>query len=142
MDPRAIKKYLRLHRHYRVNIWGAAQDFTTVDISVRRLTNKLFLMHRIVGSPEPPPETPLLAGKNKRPYRFKYLLTLEREVDRALWGVEKEHYEFIGTVPRFYWGKDFDLFDTLEDVPEKEPPPLRREVRTCPEDGFVRKRYY
>jgi len=137
--PRHIKKYLRLHRHYRVNIFGASQDFTTVDISFRRLTNHLFLMHRVIGSREPEP-APLAVKKARKPLR--YLLTLQREVDRALWGVEKEHYEFINTTPRFFWGKHFDLFDTHEDVPEKEPPPLRKEIRTCPVDGYRRVRYY
>jgi len=35
--PRRTKKFLRLHRHYGVNIYGATQDFKTVDPSFRRL---------------------------------------------------------------------------------------------------------
>lgn len=138
--PRSIKKYLRLHRHYRVNIWSASQDFTTVDISFRRLTNQLYLMHRLIGSREPDPA--LIDEKKSKRKPLRFLLTLERAVDRALWGVEKEHYEFIGTTPRFFWGKDFDLFDTHEDIPEKATAPLRKEVRVCPVDGYTRTRYY
>jgi len=137
--PREIKKYLRLHRHYRVEIFGASQDFTTVDISFRRLTNHLYYMHRLIGSKEPEPAPLIVKKKTRKPLRF--LITLQREVDRALWGVEKEHYEFINTSLRFFWGKDFDLFDTHEDVPDKQPAPLRKEVRICPEDGYKRTRY-
>lgn len=136
--PRSIKKYLRLHRHYRVNIWGCAQDFTTVDISFRRLVNNLYYLHRILGSREPLP-TPLAVKLKRRPLRF--LFTLERGVDRALWGVEKEHYEFISTTPRLFWGSDFDLFDTHEDVADKALPPLRKIVRVCPEDGYTKVTY-
>ena len=58
--PRRVKKFLRLLRHYGVNIYGASQDFKTVDPSFRRLVAKghLYYFDRIVGTDEPNPANP------------------------------------------------------------------------------------
>ena len=60
------KKYLRLHRHYDVNIYGAVQDFTTIDITVRRLTTRMFHLIKFIGTREPSPYLP--------PIRFPFNL--------------------------------------------------------------------
>lgn len=129
------KAFLRLHRHYKVNIWGVAQDFLTVDKSFRRLTAHLYHIDRIFAFREPTLSNP----EPKHPF----LLSVIREVMPTLWEVEKEYYQYIPatTTYEFFTKKDFSIFDTHADLPPVPLPPLKREIRVCPDDGYVRKRY-
>jgi hypothetical protein len=131
--PKSIKRFLRLHRHYRIDIYGIAQDFKTVDNSFRRLTKELFYMHRVMGTREPNP--------NKPPIKRPFLLGMQRSVDRKLWELEKEHYDFISTEWFLHGRSTFEVFDTAQDLPEQPLPPLIKQVRVCPEDGYKRVRY-
>lgn len=114
--PRSIKRYLRLHRHYGVNIYGAAQDFLTVDNAVRRLCAHLFHLNKKLSSAEPSPY--------HRNTKFPFCISTSNEVLPSLWGVEKEHYEYTG-FPSFYFftRKHFSVFNTREELPEQPPAP-------------------
>jgi len=130
-----VKRFLRLHRHYRVNIWGVAQDFLTVDKSFRRLVKRLYHINRIIGTQEPSPY--------KKPQKYPFTWSYVRGVDEKTWDEEKENYRYImGTSSmELFTKKDFQIFDTHADLADLPLPPLKREIRVCPEDGFTRKRY-
>lgn len=132
--PKRIKRYLRLHRHYDVNIYAVAQDFLTIDKTFRRLVKYLYLVERLIGTREPSPFKP----KIKRPFVFSAI----RLVEPSMYEVEKEHYKFSSSIYKFFTRKHFAIFDTREELPEQELPPLIKEVRVCPDDNFRRVRYY
>lgn len=133
--PQEIKAYLRLHRHYKVQITAVAQDFLTVDKSFRRLVNHLYHINRIMGFGEPTLDKP----NPKRPWLFSWYA----EVKQEHYEIEKEHYQYIPMTRSYelYRKKNFCLYDTHADLPEQPLPPLRKIVRTCPEDGYKRVRY-
>jgi hypothetical protein len=47
------KRFIAIHRHLGVEIYATSQDFAQVDISFRRLTDKLFYLSKIASSREP-----------------------------------------------------------------------------------------
>jgi len=131
--PKQIKRYLKLHRHYNVMIYGVAQDFLTIDKSFRRLTAELINVQRLIGSKEPSPYDP--------PAKYPFLISLNRTVDIKFWEFEKEMYQYISSEYEIYTKSDFSIFDTTQELPDQPPPPLKKEIRICPEDGFRRVRY-
>ena len=141
--PRRTKKFLRLHRHYNVDIYGASQDFKAVDSSFRRLVDKgnLYIFDRISGTGEPSP--------GKSPILVPYLFTIRRQVKADCFNDEKIEYRYIG------WGswhlftkKDFNIFDTHQEfdlgaVNETTEgyKNLKKIVQVCPEDGYTKVTY-
>ncbi len=49
----APKRFLAIHRHLGVEIYATSQDFAQVDVSFRRLTDKLYYLVKLVSSREP-----------------------------------------------------------------------------------------
>lgn len=141
--PRRTKKFLRLHRHYGVNIFGASQDFKSVDPSFRRLVDKgnLYLFDRITASGEPNPAKPEAL--------LPYLFTIKRQVKANCFDDEKIEYKFIG-MGRWclFTKKDFKIFNTHQEfdlgaINETTPgyPDLQKVIQVCPEDGFAKVTY-
>jgi len=52
------KRFFALHRHYGIDVYGNTQDFSQVDISVRRMTQKLYYLRKLIGSRDPSPTKP------------------------------------------------------------------------------------
>lgn len=141
--PRRTKKFLRLHRHYGVNIFGASQDFKAVDNSFRRLVDKgnLYYFDRVTASGEPNPAKPDSLAP--------YLYTVRRIVKATSYDDEKVDYRFLG------WGKhllftkrDFNIFDTHQEfdlgavnVTTAGYPDLKKIIQVCPEDGYTKVSY-
>jgi len=138
--PREIKAYLRLHRHYKVNIYAVAQDFLTVDKSFRRLCAHLYHIDRIFSYGEPS----VYKSKNKK---HPFVFSVIREVDPNMWELEKEYYTYIPATSSYelFTKRDFIIYDTFADLPPQPLPPLKLEVRHWYDDqgniGYTRKRY-
>lgn len=140
--PRRVKKFLRLHRHYGVNIYGASQDFKTVDPSFRRLVAKghLYYFDRIIGTEEPNPAKP--------PQTFPYVLSVRRTVKIKDYDAEAIEYRYTGFKPFLFTNKDFSIFDTHQEfdlgainITSEGYSDLIKYQRVCPEDGYT-KVYY
>lgn len=140
--PRRTKKFLRLHRHYGVNIYGAAQDFKTVDPNFRRLVHQgsLYLFDRITASREPNPARP--------PIKLPYLFTIRRQVHVLDYAEEKNEYRYTGLRPFWFRTKDFAVFDThqefdlgaIQETTEGYTDLIKYQ-RVCPEDGYTIVKY-
>jgi len=121
--PPSVKRFMRLHRHYGVNIWAVCQDFETIDISVRRLTQHLYCVDKIFGTREPSPERPNI--------RFPFVFSIVREVKRTSYADPKEEYKYE-TLSFFPFGKKLmNTFDTTEDIVSDFIIPLRHVVKKC-----------
>jgi len=122
-----LKRYLRLHRHYNVNIYGVAQDFDTVDIAFRRLTATLYTVTRIIGTREP--------SVVYQP-KYPFLVSLVREVDRRDFEKKKEEYRYVSfSLPTLFTKEDFDVFDTHEVLSVSNVIPMKHIKKVCPDCG-------
>lgn len=119
-----LKRWLQLHRHYGVDIYGDTQDFSTIVISFRRLVNQVFQCVKLLGSRDKSPTRP--------PVRWIWGLVAIREVDQSSFREEKEDFKYVG-FPSFFW-IDRDLcsvFDSYADLKYDKYPPLKHIPRQC-----------
>jgi len=56
--PLEVKRFLQQHRKKGIDIYGTTQTFATVDISMRRLVDILWICRKIIGSRNPSPTKP------------------------------------------------------------------------------------
>lgn len=118
-----VKRFLRLHRHYGVNIYGVAQDFDTIDVSFRRLTNNLYMLYRVTGTAEP--------SKYRKPSKFPWVFSFIRTVERKDFMKPKEEYRFMGFDWTLFTRKDFQVFDTREKFALSNIVPLKHIIKHC-----------
>jgi hypothetical protein len=131
--PLSLKRWLQQHRKFGIDIYGNTQDFPMIDISMRRLTNRVFLMKKLIGSRDKSATKP-------NPRKIWGLITM-REVDPDSFTDDKTEYKFVRTDWMFIRKKNVAVFDTRQEIEAPEYPPLKKIVRVCPEDGFKRVRY-
>jgi len=117
-----VKRFLQQHRKRGISIYGNTQEFLMIDISMRRLTQKLWVLTKIFGSPDPSPTLPTIK-------RFWGLIWVRR-VDPLTFDDEgKRKYlgsEFF-TIKRKY----VEAYNTRQEIKRGLYPPLKHMVRTC-----------
>lgn len=125
--PRDLKRWLQLHRHYGVDIYGDTQDFPMIDIAVRRITNNLYKVHKIIGSRDRSATRPKI--------RFIWGIHILLDVDSSTFADDKQDYKYTGW--SFMWNDSFlcSVFNSYEDLDYKAYPPLKHVERTCPHCG-------
>jgi hypothetical protein len=119
--PLDVKRFLQQHRKKGVDIYGTTQTFATVDVSMRRLVDILWVCRKIIGSRNPSPTKPPV---------------------RAIWGLiwlsaiapmtfEDEKPKHDG----WDWlliNRDLcNVYDTTQEIEMGHYPPLKHIVRTC-----------
>jgi len=126
--PRDLKRWLQLHRHYGVDIYGDTQDFSTIDISIRRITNKVYQIRKLIGSRD--------KSATRPPIKRIWGLCLVLNVDPASFGEEKERFRFTKGF-YFLWLSNFlcNVFNSYEDLQYNKWPNLKHISRKCLECG-------
>jgi len=123
-----FKWWLRLHRHYGVDIYGDTQDFSTIDISVRRITNHVYRCFKIIGSRDKSATRPTI--------KFIWGLTLILSVDPASFGTEKEEYKYSGGFSLLFFDRFLcSIFNSYEHLAYDKYPPYKHIQRKCPDCG-------
>lgn len=127
-----MKRFLRQHRKYGVDIICNTQDFLTVDISFRRLCNEVWLLRKLIGSPD--------MSATKPEVKSPWGILLLRLVDPTCYGKEKEEYEFTSTRIRFITKFRCSVYDTRQEISGGLYPPLKHIERKCidPDCSFVK----
>lgn len=126
--PIRVKRWLRFHEHYGVNIYGNAQDFLSIDITVRRLITSVQNVRKLIGSRRPSATRP--------PVKRIWGLILLREVQEKDLDKERTKRQ-TGGIPQMqalrkrYCG----VFDTMQDFEQGDWPPLEHIERFCSEAG-------
>jgi len=113
-----------------IEMYATAQDFAQVDKAFRRLTNHLFLITKLIGSPRPSATRP--------PIRRIWGLCMMRELDPQ--GYDEDEKKFTGSgfqIPHFFFieKEACEIFDTLQRIERSKPMPYRHEVRECEKHG-------
>lgn len=123
-----IKRWLQQHRKFGIEIYGTTQDFAMIDKSMRRLTSDLYIITKLLGSPDPSPTRP---------------------IPKVIWGVcmvrsmDPQTYD-EDTSKRFGTGfpelmfldrQGIGVFDTRQEIKMGKYPPLNHIERECITEG-------
>lgn len=140
--PLDVRLWLAQAEKMGVQIVGATQDYFMIDISFRRLVKKLYEIKKVVGSPRPM----LTAPPVTRVWGLMFIWELDaRSSNKAGNQDEMQVVGGIwGKIPKFFIlrKRHTKNFNTQTRVSLSDPPPLRKYVRTCPEDGHRIVKYY
>lgn len=124
--PLDVRLWLAQAQRLGVHIYGAAQDFAQVDVSFRRLCDRVIEVRKHIGSPRPMKTAPRV--------RIVWGLMTTRVLDpRSYTGEQAEMRSSLLTL-RFSLIKrsDVHVFDTNERIRLSEPPELKHVARRCP----------
>jgi hypothetical protein len=124
--PLELKRWLQQHRKFGIDIYGNTQDFPMIDISMRRLVHRAFLMKKLVGSRDKSATRPA-------PKRVWGLIIM-REIDPASYTADKTEYRFVSSSFMFIKRSLCDVFDTTQEIKTGQYPPLRHIKRDCAND--------
>jgi len=129
-----VRRWLTQGAKSGVEIYGTAQDFAQVDKAFRRLVNRLYHIRKVLGSGRPSATRP--------PIKRIWGLCLQRELDPT--GYDEDKFKVKSIIPGFFFIKRrfCSIFDTNQKIVRSSPPPLKKVVRICEEDGYRQVRYY
>jgi len=129
-----VRRWLTQGAKTGVELYGGAQDFAQVDKAFRRLVNHLYYIRKVLGSRRPSATRPPV----KRIWGVCLVWTLDPN------GYDEEKFKKKSMFPSVFFIRRFfcEIFNTNQKIIRSAPPPLRKVVRVCPEDGFKQIRYY
>jgi len=132
--PLSTRLWLAQAQKLGVHIVGGAQDWGQIDVSFRRLVNRIYEVKKLFGTRRPSKTLP--AGKIRFAVSLRWRLSPNANSDLA-------DVKPVGLlpVPILMLPRDMERFDTNSRVLETDPPPLKKIVQVCPEDGYRRTRY-
>lgn len=137
--PLDVRLWLSQAEKMGVQIVGATQDYFMIDISFRRLVKQLHEVHKVVGSRRPMKTAPPV----NIVWGIMFVWNLDPRSAAKAGNQEEMKTSGIFNIPKVTWlkKKDTKRFNTQTRVALSEPPPLKKYVRVCPEDGFRRVKY-
>jgi len=132
--PLTTRLWLAQAQKLGVYIYAGAQDWGQIDVSFRRLVNKLYELKKFIGTRRPSKSIP--AGKHPWAIILAWRVAPESSSDSS-------ELRTLSMVPELHVAtkKSFDRFDTNARISNSAPPPLKKITRVCPEDGYTRVQY-
>lgn len=128
--PDAVRNWFRLMGHYECDVYGNAQDFLDIDVSIRRKTRNVISLTKLFGSPRP--------GETYPPIKFIYGIILKRRVHYT--ELDKEQYKRklsrLG-MPVWISKKNCSIYNTLQLIEKAEFPPYECYERECTNPSHV-----
>lgn len=129
--PFKVRKWFRVHERMGCDFYSNAQNFSEVEISIRRLTNSVVHVQKFIGSQRPMATKPVI----RRIWGVLFLWEVPREQ------FTKERYErkYEG-IPRveFIRKTDCAVYDTAVIIKDTGWPPLEHIERSCNTCGKVK----
>lgn len=136
--PLYVRRWSSQASKLGVHIYGTTQNWQQVDIAFRRLTDNVTWCSKFAGSKRPHPTFP----SSKKPWAWFCLTEYTNYIDKS---TGETVLKPKGILFKYTYTKlnknDVRFFETGAEIEEGSPPPLRKVVRTCPEDGFQQVRY-
>lgn len=120
-----FKRWLQLHRHYGIDIYGSTQDFPMIDISMRRLVKGAYIVNKLLGSRDKSATRPAV----KNPWG----ICLIRQIDPDSYDKPRSEYKFMSIIPEILIidKQKCNTFDTTQELRAGKYPPLRHIAREC-----------
>lgn len=136
--PVQLKSWFRQHDKVGIDIIANTQDFGSVDISARRVAEKVLHAFKVIGSRRP--------SNTRPPVKTVWGLVLLRSVRRKSYTAETVDYMYSSPLffdllnARTLSRKTVEIFDTRQKINKGKLPPLQHIVRECEDDGCSFKR--
>lgn len=127
--PLELKRWLQQHRKFGIDIFANTQDFPMLDISMRRLVSRLYIMKKIIGSRDKSATRPEVSRV--------WGAVIMRHVDPDSFIMDKTEYKYIGAQFLFIKKKLCDAFDTTQEITSGKYPPLRHIERECSKENCL-----
>jgi len=129
------KRFFQQHRRFGVDIYGASQDFSQVDKSIRRITSHLYYLKKLTGSRD-------ISSTRPDP-KFVWGVVMVKEMDPQLYDEQISKMPGMSAIVglMFITKQSTQVFNTREEIQASKYPPLRKIVRVCPEDGYRLTKY-
>jgi len=122
-----IKRWLQQHRKFGIDIYGTTQDFAMIDKSMRRLTSDLFILTKLIGSPD--------KSATRPPPKMIWGLCTVQSVDPTTYD-ELESKKRPGFPSfQFITREGINVFDTTQEIKMGKYPPLNHIERECISKG-------
>jgi len=136
--PLYVRRWSSQASKLGVHIYGTTQNWQQVDISFRRLTDRVIWCSKVMGSKRPHPTFP----SSKRAWAVFCITAYTNMLDKS---TGETILKPDGIIMRYSFTRlrksDKVFFDTSAEIEEGSPPPLRKIVRVCPEDGHKITKY-
>lgn len=124
--PLELKRWLQQHRKFGVDIYATTQDFGMIDISFRRLTERVYKMTKLIGSPDPSPTRPPV----KHPWGVCMRQRLKPDAYKVQMDADKSAVYLIPGFT-FITPKLVSAFDTTQEIKPGQYPPMQHIEREC-----------
>lgn len=120
--PLTTRLWLAQAQKLGVRIYGGAQDWGQIDVSFRRLVNRLYELKKVIGTRRPSQTIP--AGKYPWAILFAYKVAPAASSDST-------ELRTLSILPEIHFAgkRSFQRFDTNARIQDSEYPPLKRIVR-------------
>jgi len=114
-----VKKWLTQGAKVGIEIYGSSQDFGQVDKAFRRLTNHLFHITKVIGSPRP--------ANTKPPVKNIWGLCLVTEMEAKSYKEDQPQIKGNVQIPDFFFieKKYCNIFDTTQKIKKENTLYLR-----------------
>lgn len=121
--PREMKRWLAMHRHYGIEIYGDTQRFGNLYNQLRYLVNNVFRLVKVVGSRD--------ISATKPPVKFIWGMVFSFQVDPITFTEESVDYKYKGFKVEWIYPSITKVFNSYEDLDYNSYPPLKHIERTC-----------
>lgn len=122
-----LKRFLSQYRKRGIDIYANTQDFSMVDVRARLMITSVSTLTKLVGSQD-------ISVTKPKPKHIWGLIMVREVLNYKEVEVEKKQYNLIPTF--FFITKDLiSIYDTTQDIPLGQMPPLKHVVRRCEHFG-------
>jgi hypothetical protein len=121
--PLELKRWLQQHRKFGIEIYGNTQDFAMVDIAFRRMTSELFILRKLIGSPD--------RSNTKPPVKYIWGIILIRQMNPQDYKEDTKENKAYGFDIFLINRERIEVFDTSQEIKMGKYPPLKHFERTC-----------
>jgi len=132
--PLSTRLWLAQAQKLGVHIYGGAQDWGQIDVSFRRLVNRLFELKKVIGTRRPSLTTP----PSKNPWAIMFAWKVAPAASN-----DSTELRTLSIIPEIHFArkKSFGRFDTNARISDSVLPPLKHRERVCADCGFVKKEH-
>ena len=109
--PLELKRWLQQHRKFGIEIYGTTQDFAMIDISFRRMTDKVFLLRKLIGNRD--------KSATKPPIKHYWGIIIKRRIDPQTYKEDQKENKAYGFDFTFITRRKVECFDT-DNNPQSE----------------------